>query len=319
MAKTPLLTARLNRIEYGAREINLYHFGSAHGDALPGAEPGAHIDVIINDTYTRQYSLINSGDVLDEYIIGVRCDLNGRGGSRALHETSVVGNLYTLSEPRNNFPLVADDGPVALLAGGIGITPLINMYRTLSRLGRPVDLYYWARTSDDFVFFTELESQSNVRLVETGDTPGGSLGIGEVVAATSPDAHLYCCGPSPMLDAFTAASADRAPERVHLERFSAVVSIGPRQPNEGFKVTLARSGTVLDVPVDQTILETCLAEGIDVDYSCEEGTCGACEVKVLSGAVSHCDAVKTPAEHDAGATMAICCSRARDGDLVLDI
>lgn len=109
-----------------------------------------------------------------------------------------------------------------------------------------------------------------------------------------------------------------SPEFVHLERFTAT-AVDPQIAREGFKVTLARSGVVLDVPPSRSILDVCLEEGIDVDYSCEEGTCGACEVKVVSGAVTHCDSVRTAAEHDAHATMTICCSRARDCKLVLDI
>ncbi len=314
-----LLCVRLSAVEYGAQGINTYRFSSLDGSALPSFDPGAHIDVVLGPQMTRQYSLLWPSPSPADYVIAVQVaepENGGKGGSRMLHYESVVGATYQISPPRNHFPL-EDGGPCHLLAGGIGITPLISMYRQLRETGRPVTLYYWAGSADHMLFHRTLSTDTVVRLFETRRGGMAPPRLKDIVAQIPADAHLYCCGPASMVDEFDNATADRPESMVHRERFSATVEA--LQPGDGFTVTLQRSGKTLYVSEGQTLLQVCEAAGADVAYSCEEGVCGACEVKVLGGQVMHRDSVLTAAQKARSETMMICCSRGIGSGLVLDL
>lgn len=307
--------ARLKSVEYGARNVNLYHLVAADGKPLPPAEPGAHIDVEISSNFRRSYSLINSANCPDEYIIGVLANANGRGGSQTWHRESIVGNVYPISTPRNNFAL-----PVVneawLFAGGIGITPIINMYRSLKLQRIAARLFYWVRSPQDVLFAEELAGDPAVEIFITGEDASSGPRVSAMASAAPANAHLFCCGPSAMLADYDEGTAARPTDMVHRERFS-----GVEKPalQTGFSVHLARQGISLTVAPGQTILDACLQAELDVPYSCEEGICGACEASVLAGEVDHRDSFRTVEEHKRLKTMMICCSIARAGDLTLDL
>ncbi len=307
---------RLQSIEYGARNINLYRFVAIDGRPLEPVEPGAHIDLEISGDYRRSYSLINSSPEPTEYVIGVCADPKGRGGSRTWHSDSVVGSTYCVSAPRNTFRLAERHEAAYLFAGGIGITPIVNMYRHLRAIGTSAKLFYWARTDEDVIYHAELSADENVRIFLTGEGDERAPKISEIVRSVPEDADLYCCGPAGMLAEYEAASASRPRHLVHSERFNAA----PIAINDGtFTVRLARHGITLEIRPGQTILGACLDAGLDVAYSCEEGICGACEAKVLSGGIEHRDSFRTPEAHDREKTIMICCSVAKAGELVLDL
>ncbi|MFF7711019.1 2Fe-2S iron-sulfur cluster-binding protein [Pseudomonas sp. NPDC007930] len=310
------LRLRLQAVEYAAAGVNLYRFAAPDGSALPAFEPGAHIDVALGEGLLRQYSLLWPQPSPSEYQIAVQLAEGGKGGSRRLHYESVVGEHYEVSAPRNHFALQPGAAPSVLLAGGIGITPLLAMYRQLKAQGRPVALYYWAARAEHWLFPAELAGQADVRLFATRE--GAAVPrLAELLPTLPAEAQLYCCGPQAMVDAFDQLSAGRPPGRLHRERFSA--SLEALQPGGGFRARLARSGISLEVAPEQTLLQACEAAGVDVAYSCEEGVCGACEVKVLGGCVEHRDSVLSPAQRAANSHMMICCSRGLGDDLVLDL
>lgn len=308
-------SVRLKAIEYGARNINLYRFVATDGQPLQPADPGAHIDIEISYNLRRSYSLVNSSEHPDEYVIGVLANERGRGGSLIWHRDSVVGNVYRISPPRNNFPL-PDVAEAHLFAGGIGITPIINMYRHLKQGQKRALLYYWVRSLDDALFGDELAVDPDVTVFVTGEDGTSRPGISQVVQAAPPSAHLFCCGPSGMLDEYDTAAACRPSNMVHRERFSGTEQLAHER---AFTVHLAGKGIAVDVGPGQTILEACLGAGIDLPYSCEEGICGACEVRVISGAVLHRDSFRPAGEHDRLKTMMVCCSLAEGGELTLDV
>lgn len=314
------LSLRLVGIDYGAEGINVYRFASSDGQALPGFAPGAHVDLHVTATQPRQYSLIWPTPTPSTYALAVQVDEHGRGGSKALHYESVVGREYVLSQPRNHFGLNATaSGECWLFAGGIGITPIVSMYRQLRQEGKPVRLFFWAKSPEQMLFRNELEGRDDVQLFFTAPSAQATQTprLEGIIAQAPADAQLYCCGPSRMIDAFDSATAGRGAEHVHRERFSAA----PQQdlgPGEAFRVSLRRSGVVLTVLPDETILSTCVSAGIDVPYSCEEGVCGACEIKVLAGQVSHRDSVLSPADHAKSESIMVCCSRGLT-DLELDL
>lgn len=309
------LTVRLSEISYGATGINLYRFSSVDGSALPDFEPGAHMDLQVCDEHRRQYSLLWPRDRSDSYSVAVQVAETGRGGSKTLHYGSRVGKTYCVSVPRNHFHLRSGGPRYALFAGGIGITPIVSMYRRLKREAADVTLYYWSADRDRTLFADELAQDGDVHLMHEVTAGIPPKRIAEVIRAWPMDTQLYCCGPEGMLNEFDAVCAERPEGNAHRERFS----VGETLPADAFQVRLNRSNRVLTVTANESLLQVCLNAGVDVSYSCEEGVCGACEVKVLNGEIDHRDSVLSPQQRSANDRMMICCSRGKGSSLVLDI
>ena len=228
-----------------------------------------------------------------------------------------VGHALPVDLPRNNFPLDGQAGHSVLFAGGIGITPIWCMMRELEASGRVWTMHYAARSRGEAPFASVLESDSRVHL-HFDDEQGGVLPIASAIERAPVGAHFYCCGPAPMLESFEqeARAAGIAAERVHVEYFTQRFEADRAG---GYAVSLARSGIELQIGPGQSILGAVLAAGVDVPFSCEDGICGACETRVLSGEVDHRDSILSDQERAANATMFICCSGARGDRLVLDL
>ncbi len=306
----------LTCIRMAARDTNLYTFQRPDRSPLPGAEPGAHIGLILPNGIERQYSLIHSGPQLTEYTVGVKRDLNSRGGSVFMHDQLRVGSKLPIVPPRNNFPLNEDAGLVVLLAGGIGITPIYCMARRLIERGRAWELYYSSRTRLDAAFLDELAQYPNAHFHFDDEEGGRFLDVAGIVENLPRHAHLYCCGPAPMLAGFEAATSHWAPEQVHVEYFTPKFAAAQEG---GYVVELARSKRELLIPRGKSILQVLREAGIEVPHSCEEGVCGACETRVISGIPDHRDTILTESERKESATMMICCSGSKTPRLVLDI
>jgi tetrachlorobenzoquinone reductase len=290
--------------------------------ALPAFGSGAHVELQLPGGLKRAYSLINAPGERHVLRVAVHRSAESRGGSRQVHDVLRVGEVLPVSAPRNHFALVDDDAPVVLIAGGIGITPLWAMAQQLAAEGRPWTLHYAARTRDRAAFVDALRAldAKRVHLYFDAEPAGSPLDLATVVAQADPLAHLYCCGPQRMLQAFEQATQGRDPQRVHLERFNGAPAPAAAAGSEtGFEVVLARSGRTLRIEPDTSILEQCLAAGIDAPNSCREGFCGTCETQVLEGEPEHADSVLSAAERAAGRSMMICCSRSRSATLVLDL
>jgi tetrachlorobenzoquinone reductase len=311
-----LIDVRLTAIRYAARDTNLYEFVPLDGKPLPGYEPGAHIDVHLPNGIVRQYSLLEAEPDPTRYVIGVKRDPASRGGSRYVHDELRVGKSLRISAPRNNFSLVEDASHVVLFAGGIGITPIWCMVQRLEKLGRSWKLYYACRSRADMAFLHTLEAMTSSQFHFDDESAGKFLDVASIVAATPKDAHLYCCGPTPMLKAFEAATAEWPADHIHVEYFT------PKQEaakTGGFVVELARSGQEFVIPEGKSILQVLLDAGVDVDYSCELGICGACEQRVISGTPEHRDAILTEEEQASNTKVMICCAGCKSERLVLDL
>ena len=305
---------RIKSATWEVPDIVSYELRDPDGGELPPFTAGAHIDLTLPNGLIRSYSLINPQSERLRYVIAVQKDRASRGGSKWVHENFRVGDLVTIAGPRNNFALDESARTSLFIAGGIGITPILSMIARLSALSRPWELVYCARTRAAAAFADTL--QGNVRF-NFDQEPGGCLpDIAALVAAAPPEAHLYCCGPLPMLAAFESATAHVPRERVHVEYFTARE---PAAVEGGFNVVLAKSGREFIVPPGKTILDTLLEAGLDIPFSCMEGVCGTCETKVLEGIPDHRDLILTEEERAAGKTMMICCSGAKTEKLVLDL
>ena len=311
-----LLSVRITAIRYAARDTNIYELTNIAGTPLPSYAPGAHIDLHLPNGIVRQYSLLEPEPHPETYMIAVKRDPASRGGSRCVHEELRVGQTLTISAPRNNFPLVESTSHVILLAGGIGITPIWCMVQRLHQLGRSWQLHYACRSRSDMAFVERLGELGSARFHFDDEHGGKVLDVAGIVAAAPPDVHLYCCGPTPMLQAFEQATANWPRSQIHVEYFTPKPETSKKG---GFIVELARSGLEFVIPEGESILQVLLDAGIDVDYSCELGICGACEQRVLAGIPEHHDAILSEEEQAANTKVMICCAGCKSERLVLDL
>ena len=291
---------------------------------LPAFSAGAHIDLHLptpKGELIRSYSLLNDPRETQRYRLGINRDAKSRGGSSHVHEQLRVGDKLAISAPRNHFPLDESAPHNVFIAGGIGITPMLSMIARSQALGTPWTLYYSARTRAHAGFLDWLESAAGSQggrvVLNFDQEPGGRmLDLAAIVAALPTGAHVYCCGPIPMLEAYEKATAGLPAERVHMEYFAAKDAPAT---DGGFSVELARSHKTLQIPAGKTILDCLIEINAEPPYSCREGVCGTCEVKVLEGQPDHRDLVLSDSERAANDRMMVCCSGARTARLVLDL
>ena len=283
---------------------------------MPRFTAGAHVDLRLPNGFVRQYSIANSEEEDHRYLLGVKREAAGRGGSRLMHDELRVGTVLEVGRPRNNFPLVESAAHSVLIAGGIGVTPILSMVARLRSLGRSWELHYAVRRRSEAAFLDLLRAGGAPVLLHVDEEQGSVLDVALIVGAVREGTHLYCCGPTPMLDAFTSAAASWPAEQVHLEYFASAFAPAI---DKGFIVELARSKRQIAVVPGQTILEALRANGIKVVSSCEQGICGSCETRVLAGEPDHRDLLLSDEEKAAGEVMMICCSGSRSAVLVLDL
>lgn len=314
------LQLRLAAIRYEADGIMSFEFRDPADRRLPAFSAGAHIDVRLPNGMSRSYSLCNDSAETDRYVVAVARDAKSRGGSICMHDALRVGQTLEVSRPRNNFLLNEEAGKSVLVAGGIGITPMWCMLQRLQSLGRDWELFYATRARRNAAFLRELHALSARypgRVHLHFDQEQGPFDLAPVLREHVPaGAHIYCCGPLPMLEAFERNTADRPLDQVHLEYFQA--KDAPATAG-GVEVELFRSKKVLTVAEGKTVLDAVLDAGIDVPYSCMEGICGSCEVAVLDGEPDHRDSVLSDQQKRSNKTMMLCCSGARSARLVLDL
>lgn len=289
------------------------------GGHLPTFQPGAHIDLHLPNGLVRQYSITNGPGELTSYVIGVKREVESRGGSAAITESLREGDVLAVSEPRNNFPLRRDAVRTTFIAGGIGLTPLLSMARALRRQGLAFDFHAFARSEGHLPFRQELSA--------LGEGVSWYYGLGptetarelrRILGPYSFARHVYICGPGPMLElARGLATALGWPdEAVHYEYFKNTHEI---DTSSSFTVELARSALSLGVPAGKSILAVLRENGVDAPSSCEQGACGTCLTRVLEGEVDHQDVYLNATEKAAGNVMMTCVSRAKSARLVLDI
>lgn len=306
----------IRSIRWEAEGINSYILEPVGGGLLPAFEPGAHIDVQLKPGLARSYSLVNDPAVRGYYEIAVHHAIESRGGSRHIHQEWRVGDVVEISAPKNNFPMVEDASHSVLIAGGIGITPMLPMIARLERLGRSWELHYVAATPERAAYADRLEAHDRAEIVYDGIPGGQRLDLKAICVAAPADAHLYCCGPTGMLDAFVAINADRPKGHAHIEYFSAETELATEG---GYTLQLARSGKTVAVEEGDTMLDALLSAGVDVGFACSEGICGTCEVKVLAGIPDHRDHFLTEEDRAANKSIMVCCSGCKSGSLVLDL
>jgi len=309
-----VVTARNMRAE-GVITLSL---ADPTGANLPAWTPGAHIDVLLDDTVVRQYSLCGSPGDQHSWRIGVLLDPGGRGGSRRVHENMNVGDAVAIRGPRNHFPLLAADRYV-FIAGGIGITPILPMLEAATDAGADWQLYYGGRSRESMAFVGEL-AQYGDRVTLWPDDTRGLLPLDEILASPSEGVLIYCCGPEGLLTATERQCAAWPPGVLHVERFAAKAQPEAAAGGDSaFEVSCQRSGVTVTVPPGKSIIEVLEENGVSVLSSCLEGVCGTCETAVLSGTPDHRDSLLTQEEREANEYMMICVGRALSDRLELDL
>jgi ferredoxin-NADP reductase len=319
----PALTARVHAMQLEADGVVSLALRPAPGTpAFPPFSAGSHIDLHLPNGMVRSYSLLNAQD--GNYSVAVLHDRKSRGGSRYVHEQLRVGAVVPISAPRNNFALHEDAARSVLVAGGIGITPMLGMLERLVNLGRRVDVIYCARSRSEAAFRDRIDAIARPADLRVrwhfDDELGAPPDLAGMLAGYPADTHFYCCGPGPMLDAFEQACDALGYAHHHVERFAAATPGVPAAvEQQGYRVELVRSAKTLDVPGGATLLDVLLAAGVQRDFSCREGVCGACETRVLGGEVDHRDSILSKSERAANNTMMVCVSGCKRGPLVLDL
>ncbi len=311
---------RVNAINQETASIKTFELMDPEGLDLPVFTAGGHVDLALPDGQVRQYSLCNAPDERHRYLLGILRETNGRGGSRQMHERVAVGDLLQVSMPRNHFPLDESATRHLLIAGGIGVTPLLAMVHRLHALGADFMLHYCTRDAAQTAFRAFVDGDgmaSRVRLHHDGGVPGNGLDVVALLAEATPGTQVYCCGPAGLMAAVKAASAHWPAGQMHFEHFSAPVVVAAAAGQTGFEVEIASTGAVYPVPPDRSILSVLLSEGVLVDSSCEAGVCGTCTTRYLSGEPDHRDFVLSDAEQRDH--LMVCVSRARSARLVLDL
>lgn len=321
MAAADTLQVRIARRETEAEGIAGFELASADGTPLPAFTAGSHIDVMLGDGLIRQYSLCGHPAERSRYRLGVLLDPASRGGSRAMHALA-EGATLTISTPRNHFELAADARRHLLLAGGIGVTPLLCMAEQLAADGADFTMHYCTRSPARTAFRGRLANAAwagRVSLHHDDGAAAQAFDMKQVLARPEADVHLYVCGPKGFMDAVLATAREQGwPEaQIHYEFFAGA----PVQTDADtdFEVKLAKSGRVIPVRREQTVAQALAAAGVDLPVSCEQGVCGTCLTRVIDGTPDHRDMYMTPAEQAKNDQFTPCCSRSLSPLLVIDL
>ena len=311
----PLL--RVARAERIARDIHRYEFRHPEGEALAGFTAGAHVEVTAPNGSVRKYSLCNDPWEVERYVIAVKRDPAGHGGSVSLVDGTKANDLVEVSVPRNAFELDAKAPSFLLIAGGIGITPIMAMVRQLSRERREFRLVYLTRSEEDTPFLDDVravDADGAVTVHHDGGDPARMFDLWPLLEKPT-RAHIHACGPRALLETVRDMTGHWPASAVHFESFLDAQAQA-RPGDKTFTAVLAKSGARIEVAPGRSILEAMRAGGFDASSSCESGTCGTCKTRVLAGEADHRDLVL--ADDEKAQWIMICVSRARTAEITLE-
>jgi ferredoxin-NADP reductase len=309
---------RVSQMTWEAEGVLSVRFTDPAGADLPSWEPGAHLTLHLPNGLVREFSLCGDSEDRSSWTVAVLREPSSRGGSAYVHLELRPGDLITVDGPRNNFRL-EPAAKYLLVAGGIGVTPILAMARDLQRRGEDWTMFYAGRSGSTMAFVEDLHQLAGDRItVHADDLAGGPPVLAGVLDRVDADTLVYCCGPEPLLEGVQEGLAD--PACLRLERFKAPEPVAPPEGgDQSFDIVCAGSGKRVHVPVDTTALEALEQSGFAMPSSCTEGICGTCETKVLAGTVDHRDFLLTDDEREAQNTMFVCVSRALTDELTLDV
>ncbi|WP_437628879.1 PDR/VanB family oxidoreductase [Achromobacter xylosoxidans] len=313
-----LMSLKILATHQAAQGIRSFELGREDGTDLPEFSAGSHIKIQVPNGEWRKYSLCNDPSERQRYVITVKREAQGRGGSVSMVDEAKEGDTVLVAPPDNAFPLVDNPGSLTFIAGGIGITPILSMIRSFGELPpAPWKLYYLSQAAETTAFVEELGSdlyRSNVKIHHDLGNPDACFDLWPILEKPN-RGHVYCCGPRGLMEAVRDMSGHWSPNRIHFESF--LEGGGKRPEDKPFLVELVKSNKTLEVPVGKSILSVLQAADVRVGYSCESGTCGSCRTRMLEGTADHRDMVLLPEEQES--QIMVCVSRATCERLVLDL
>lgn len=312
---------RVSRIRDESEGVKSFELRAQDGEALPAFTAGAHLKFALpvgeGAGVERSYSIVSDPVDVERYEIAVLLDPESRGGSRHMHERVQEGDVLEVSSSPNDFRLAQDAQRSLLIAGGIGITPILSMLRTLAANDAPVRVHYAAASEDRFAYRAEVArlAGEGVAFYTGGRSSESGMNLRSVLATAEAGTHVYACGPRGMIEAVReiAAEVGWLPAQIHFESFAN----GARPGDGPVRVELARSGMTVEVPAEVSILDAMLEAGVWASFQCMRGECGSCMATVLEGEPDHRDVCLTTA--DRKKYMCPCVSRAKGDRLVLDL
>ena len=320
-ANPPAMMLRVEEARWAARDIRCFDLRAPDGQDLPAFTAGAHLCLHAPSGDLRHYSLSNDPQERHRYVIAVKREAQGRGGSRSLVDGVQAGDLLSVRPPENQFELDPRARSLLLVAGGIGLTPLMAMARHLLNEGtRAFRLIVLSRDAESTAFLDELRAAplaSRTLVHHDGGDPGRAFDLWPLLEKPGSlhGQHLYCCGPKGLMEAVRDMTGHWSSATVHFESFGA--DTAPRPDDTAFEIVLARSGQRLQVPAGRSALQVLREHGVQVSSSCESGTCGSCRTTLLDGQADHRDLVLL--DEDKATQVMPCVSRALSGPLVLDL
>lgn len=316
-----MIELRVASVEQVTARIRRFEFVDLAGAALPGFTAGSHIDVELGNGEERSYSLLNDQGETGRYVIAVLREADGRGGSAWMHDVLRQGDVIRAAPPENDFRLSEAGDHHILIAGGIGITPILSMAARLHEIGRDYAIHYCARSVEEAAFAKEIATRHGeyAKFYYDGGVAGCGLDVKTLLAHRPAAAHAYVCGPGGLIRAVREAGREWPSGTIHFELFKKTdTDLGLDALNEPFDIVCKRAGRRFTIPADRSILDVLKAEGFRIRSLCKEGVCGTCRVDLISGAVDHRDECLDEDEHDEA--LQVCVSRAKPGEtLVLDL
>jgi vanillate monooxygenase ferredoxin subunit len=314
----------VSEVTQATSRIRSFVLRHPQGSVLPEFDAGAHLDVTIplssGESVVRSYSIASSPTERTQYLIGVLREDTGRGGSAAMHMHVQAGHTVRCSLPKNQFPLVPKSAHYLLIAGGIGITPIVSMVSVLAAEKKKFSLLYCVRSEEDAAFLDQVRRLAGDYLTVhcDGGDPSKSVDLHALLRDAPQGTDVYVCGPRGLNEAVIDAAnrAEWPKERVHFEFFGAAA---PKSEDGAFRVVLQQSGQTVDVASGESILDALIRHGAEPIYDCKRGECGLCATTVVDGDVDHRDYVLSPEDKTERKQMCVCVSRSKRGDLILDL
>ncbi|CAB3800540.1 Phenoxybenzoate dioxygenase subunit beta [Paraburkholderia ultramafica] len=313
------ITLEVTNVRCEARDVMVLELRDLTRRELPPFTAGSHLELKLSTLMRRHYSLCNDPDERGRYCIGVGLAKESRGGSKFIHEHVRVGSRLEVSTPRNNFAFVDSGDASVFVAGGIGITPIMSMIRRCESIGKPWQLYYCTRSRQRTAFYEELTTFGTERCKFHFDDEeqGRFFDAGRVTERVGPNSHIYCCGPTALMEAVKSVTAKLDDDQVHFEWFTSTETL--RTDDRPFFVTLKSSGERYEIPIGESILDVLERHDHLIPFSCREGLCATCKTCVVSGVPDHRDQVMSESEKARNDQILICVSRAKSDELVLDL
>lgn len=307
----------VSKISRETARIRSYEFRKADGSPVPDYMPGSNITILLPNGMVRTYSLTDTGLTPDALRIAVLEQAVGRGGSRFIHQNVMLGDVLRVRGIANSFSLHETARRHILLAGGIGITPIVSMAKHLEGIGADFEVHYAARSRHEAAFLDILDCapfKDKVRFYF--DDEQQRIDLEGILSSFVSGTAVYCCGPSSLMNAVTSRSGHWPEGSVRLDSFE---PLDGNTDDQAFTVKLASTGQIFDIPPGKSILRVLRDHGVCVGSQCEQGVCGACLTPILEGQPDHRDRVLSESEKRANDLMALCCSRSLTKSLVLDM